>query len=90
VPRSALSFRCSCEHEGIVLDRIVIMQVDEARGVNALAVHVQVAEYASSEFKREVAWTKPEHHVHLAKACLLIALEEEAARELNKDSPSNE
>jgi hypothetical protein len=47
----------------------------------------QVLEWAQREFRREVAWSKPDAQVPLAKACLIIALEEAAAAELNQDLP---
>ena len=52
-----------------------------------LSLIAQVLDWAQQEFRREVAWSKADAQVHLAKACLLIALEEEAAVELNQDLP---
>lgn len=40
---------------------------------------VQVLQWAKQQFELETHSSKPDHTINLAKACLLIALEEEAA-----------
>lgn len=39
----------------------------------------EVAAWARLTFKKEVDPSIPDEHIHLAKACLLVALEEEAS-----------
>eukprot|EP00195_Chlamydomonas_chlamydogama_P011848 CAMPEP_0202910754 /NCGR_PEP_ID=MMETSP1392-20130828/52946_1 /ASSEMBLY_ACC=CAM_ASM_000868 /TAXON_ID=225041 /ORGANISM="Chlamydomonas chlamydogama, Strain SAG 11-48b" /LENGTH=52 /DNA_ID=CAMNT_0049600969 /DNA_START=205 /DNA_END=360 /DNA_ORIENTATION=- len=41
--------------------------------------------WARDEFKREVSPERPDASIHLARACLLIALEEEACLELHPE-----
>lgn len=49
-------------------------------GLHAPWLAAEVAEWAKRTFRAEVAAHVPDEHIHLAKACLLLALEEEAAQ----------
>lgn len=48
-------------------------------------MHLQVVGWAKQEFQKEVGSHKPDAAINLARACLLVALEEEAAIEVHPE-----
>lgn len=53
--------------------------------IATLHIHCQVSGWASSQFGSLVSREKPDHQINIAKACLLLALEEEAEFEVHPE-----